>query len=483
MSYNIDDSNTFSQLSALSQSDFGEIKQSGGFLGLFSNSNKNDKAVLDAVRLKKYDIVSFFVDNDLIESYKYKDENGNTLLHYLAQDYDTTKNIINKILQRSDIKTFINIQNNNGDTPLILSVVASNHDLCGQLITHGADKSIKNNLNYNVDSETDEKPLKVKPLNTFKKQSKIFNPIFEMIKIDSYPVNANTSSPKTFTNMGKTDENTIMSNSLDTEKFINYLTKKLNEHKNVDANLSDNVILRRLLKGGCGCDNNTSESTLNFNGGNCDFNNTDDIKNTLKYDYDMEGGADDFDTENIINTLRNHMQGGATAKHITGVRQLRMPEDGAMDRTHGAELSHIIVNQTSEIIATIIKKIQEIITKNKKDFEKVSKDVAKGTEEVAKVYKTALWSKLRNDPANSSKTALDIAVEIQKILNKDLLLEVDYAHWDNVLKENAKNKEAKKTQESSTISLSNATDTDNFTPTSSNNVNTFNVSETSTSDY
>lgn len=478
---------SFSQLDELTASDFGDMVQTGGFFGLFGNTNKNDKAVLDAVRLKKYDIVAFFVDNDLIESYKCKDENGNTLLHYLAQDYDTTKHIINKILSRHDIKSFVNIQNNNGDTPLILSVVASNHDLCEQLIERGADKKIKNKLNYNVDSETeiDNKPLTVKPLNTFKKQSQIFNPVFEMIKIDSYPANANTSSPRTFTAMGKTDEPLLLSNSVDTENFIKSITKKLNGYKQ-DNNTSEGVtneLMQKLMKGGCGCNNNTSEATLNFNGGNCDFSDTNDIKDALKFDNEQYGGAEEFDTETIIKTFKSHMQDGGANKHITGVRQLRMPTDGAMDRTHGAELSHIIVNQTSEIIGNIIKKIQEIITKNKKDFEKVSKDVAKATEEVAKVYKTALWSKLRNDPANSTKSALDIAVEIQKILNKELLLEVDYNHWDNVLKENAKNKEAKKTQESSTISLSNATETDNFTPTSSNNVNTFTVSETSTSDY
>jgi ankyrin repeat protein len=127
--------NVFSQLSELSQSEQTHI-QDGGFLDFLCNDSKTDKAVLEAVRLKKYDIVKFFIEKDLIESYEHQDENGNTLLHYLALDYETTWKLIEKILERSDIKSFINIQNKNGDTALILAVIGSHHDLCEKLVKH-----------------------------------------------------------------------------------------------------------------------------------------------------------------------------------------------------------------------------------------------------------------------------------------------------------------------------------------------------------
>jgi hypothetical protein len=149
----------------------------------------------------------------------------------------------------------------------------------------------------------------------------------------------------------------------------------------------------------------------------------------------------------------------------------------------GTELSRIINNQTSDIIENIIKKIQEIIVKNKKDFEKVSDEVATGTENVARVYKSALWASIRNDPAFASKSALDIAVEVQKMLSKAKLLAIDYKKWDKILKDNQANKQKiSKTQESSTISLSDSSENDsseNYSDSSTYASNSMSVSDTS----
>ncbi len=534
--------NTFDNLSELTESEITDVHQTGGFFGLFAEGSNIDRAVLEAVRLKKYDVVEFLVDKDLITSYKCKDENGNTLLHYLALDYDATVHIIDKIIKRKDIKSFINIQNNNGDTPLILSVIGSQHDLCEKFINKGADKTIKNGQSFSVETETDS--LNIKPfsdasyynLSSEEKKSRnnrrvnIFNPLVGLFKHHHH---INTSAPNTFSelpmsssskynifneNMGSsTDTDSLLNSSINTEKFIVEITNKLNNEKNsapgpgpqMDT-LSDDL-LKKLMNGG---NNNKEEQHDNLNtefllnelqskmknmkGGDCASNmysNTEEMLQTLK---NHQSGGDDADTDNLINTLRNHAQnqdGGARKKKLSkktqnnkrtqGKRvipsfvdaQVYDDEDDDLKEPKYTELARILNNQTGDIIANIIKKIQEIITKNKKDFEKVSAEVAKGTEEVARIYKSALWASVKNDPKKALKSSLDIAVELQKILSKEILLEVDYKKWEKIIKEHAeeKAKSIKKVQESSTISLSDAS----FSTTSSYEVDETIISDTS----
>jgi hypothetical protein len=533
--------NTFDNLSELSQSELTEIYQTGGFFGLFDGESKIDRATLEAVRLKKYDVVEFLVDKDLISSYKSQDENGNTLLHYLALDYDTTSHIIDKILKRRDVKSFINIQNNNGDTPLILSVIASQHDLCEKFINTGADKSIKNNQSLSIETETE--PLMVKPLSKHSpsyswitdsprqnKNKKIFNPFMDFFKKHS-PRNE-TSDANTFSEMPMTnktqnvsDSDNLTESSVNTEKFIIEITNKLNNERNTvnkEANLSDDL-LRKLMNGGNNVEpqnaNTDTEYLLNelqnkMKGGDCNSEmntNTDMLINTLKTHINNQTGgncgSETFsNTDNLINTLRNHVaqqdqEGGvrkrktSNKKKIVGKRSIPAfvdaaiaydddEEDQEQPKKYG-ELARILNNQTGDIIATIIKKIQEIITKNKDEFkDKFSAAVAKGTEDVAKIFKSALWSSVKNDPKKALKSSLDIAVELQKILSKEKLLEVNFKEWEKIIKEHAqeKAKNMEKTQETSTITLSSDSSfssNEDYSTTSSYEVNTMTISATS----
>ncbi len=554
--------NTFDNLSQLTESESTDIPQTGGFFGLFAEGSNIDRAVLEAVRLKKYDVVAFLVDKDLITTYRCKDENGNTLLHYLALDYDATSHIIDKIIKRKDVKSFINIQNNNGDTPLILSVIGSQHDLCEKFINKGADKTIKNSQSFSVETETDTtNSINVKPLSTtsfynlssekekynrhkranyvlnekeFLKRPDIFNSLNKLFKnhhshnntsvpntFSELPMNSSPKSPNIFNINSPSDSDSLLNSSVNTEKFIIEITNKLNNEKNAAPgpqvnNLSDDL-LKKLMNGGNNkgeqYDNMNTEFLLNelqskmknMKGGDCgSYQDTEDLLKTLKNNQSGGDGESDAysNTDNLINTLRNHMvkqnQDGGVRKRKTSKksnnkskgkriipkfvdgRTFEDEDDEDLKEPKYTELARILNNQTGDIIANIIKKIQEIITKNKKDFEKVSAEVAKGTEEVAKIYKSALWSSVKNDPKKALKSSLDIAVELQKILSKDLLLEVDYKKWEKIIKDHAeeKAKSIKMAQESSTISLSDAS----YSSTSSYEVDTFNVSETSNSD-
>jgi len=135
------------------------MAQEGGFFWSNSGNSKNDKNFLLAARTKDYGVVDFMVNHDMVSNLSSKDDNGSNVLHYLAHDYSTNpkaKEVVSKLVSRSDISSFINAKNNNGDTPLISAVKAGNMDLAEKLISAGADKTLKNNDGLYVASEYSE---------------------------------------------------------------------------------------------------------------------------------------------------------------------------------------------------------------------------------------------------------------------------------------------------------------------------------------
>ena len=84
-----------------------------------------------------------------------KDENGNTLLHHLIQcctKYNNNNKYISVLinaLKLPDVADFINIQNSNGTTAILLAVENENEVVANKLDEAGADKSIADNTgNY-----------------------------------------------------------------------------------------------------------------------------------------------------------------------------------------------------------------------------------------------------------------------------------------------------------------------------------------------
>ena len=78
--------------------------------------------------------------------YKYKDNDNNNILHLLinSNDQSKIKKILEKGLKYGYLKHIINEQNNEGDTPLHLSVRNKNNTLASLLIDYGADKTMIN---------------------------------------------------------------------------------------------------------------------------------------------------------------------------------------------------------------------------------------------------------------------------------------------------------------------------------------------------
>ena len=90
--------------------------------------------------------------------YSCKDVDGNTILHHLVSCFSTNtecKNFMNSLLSDKDCSAYINIQNNQGQTPMLLAVMNDNNELADKLKNAGANPSIQD-LNGNfIQSETE----------------------------------------------------------------------------------------------------------------------------------------------------------------------------------------------------------------------------------------------------------------------------------------------------------------------------------------
>ena len=417
--------------------------QDGGFFWSDNGPNKVDKSIIEAARLKKNDIVEFMIDNDLMTSYKSQDDSGNTVLHYLIMNSNPNTQLIEKILNRPDVKSFINLQNKDGDTVLILCVVSGHHDLCTKLIEKGADKEKKNKKGLHVDTETELEETTVKPNVTIQEfnlmsnsPNKTNSDLDAQIKEILNPFFAGLKGQKK--NM-LTSEPMSMSNNLGTEKltpeFIEKMKKEfsnsniLSDIQNKLSNnpMSDSQKTIDLINGYLG---KTQSPSMQLGGG-CGC-----------------GSGSQADTENLFHDIEKYFdkQKGGKNNKINGKRKLNKENYSTKNKEYsddsdneetdrGAELNRIINNQTSEIINRGIKKIQSIIVENKKDFKNVKPD-----EETAKAYKAALWSSVKEKNPNL-KSPLDIAIEMEKMITKDSLKNINVNEWIDKLKTHYKEKE------------------------------------------
>lgn len=133
-------------------------RQRGGFFWGKSESD-NDRKALIAAKTKRFDVLDFMVNNDMINNYNCQDEDGCTLLHHISRNYELNSNapkMVKKILSSSGISSFINTKNNQGDTALVAAVKSNHGDLADMLVGAGADKSIRNNEGLFVGTDNDD---------------------------------------------------------------------------------------------------------------------------------------------------------------------------------------------------------------------------------------------------------------------------------------------------------------------------------------
>jgi len=226
--------------------------QNGGFFWN-SQTNTESEKVLNAAKKNDSYLINRLVNNDLIPDYSYSDQDKNTLLHILIKHYYDPLNqkIINNIIKRHNVLSFINQQNADGDTPLILAVKYGHMDLAEKLIAHGANKNIKNNDDFGIESEEvfdDDSVISFKSGDVFDGDSVMsFNSYFNKNNNIGFNSNDNLINALAKKNKSDTETNSIRftedynnvddyhNNLDDTEDFISKLTDKYN-NSNIQSN-------------------------------------------------------------------------------------------------------------------------------------------------------------------------------------------------------------------------------------------------------
>lgn len=111
--------------------------------------------LVDPLSRASYDHKMEKYNNDMKNDNKLK----SNYLHYLISAHTPNFDFIKQIITDQKMNEFINEQNDNGDTPLILATKYGYYDLCTKLINHGADKSITNNDGFYVEEDINSKSL------------------------------------------------------------------------------------------------------------------------------------------------------------------------------------------------------------------------------------------------------------------------------------------------------------------------------------
>ena len=453
------------------------VQEGGGVIGdlmdavFGSSASKADRAVLEAARLKNYTVVEFMIDQSAV-NLSAKDKDGNTVLHYLVSDPNPNQTLINKVLSMPQAKSFLNKQNKDGDTPLIIAVKNQHHDLCSQLIEAGSDKSIRNREGLRVDTETPESNLMLsspKPVeeqqgvsalplqegwsgslgslgslgnlgidtlsSPFKRASptyvasatqeettKLLNPILDFFnKKKQEPL---SSEPAPF--------NTETAQSLgqdDTEQFLENLKRQIKGPNTTSQMVPGSVNMAApaaaaAAGGGCGCSGNPAD--------------TDVLLSDLQRYFSMG-------SQNVQNN--QNQLGGAKRKKSVKKRRSHA-------RERAEELSRIVNNQADEIINGVVNKIKELL---------------KVDEATARAAKALLWRQVKESHPDL-KSSLDVAVEMQKMATDDAIKKLKKTEISKILKDIQKHRAEKDKQRAEKMSDS----------TSSNEVPSLtNMSETS----
>ena len=103
-------------------------------------------AILDAFNQGKLDIALYLVDKicDNLNC-AHPDYNGNTILHHLANYCSDERcvEVLKKILRKVDLPNFINMQNNKGETAILIATKKGNNIVADLLSKNGANGKIE----------------------------------------------------------------------------------------------------------------------------------------------------------------------------------------------------------------------------------------------------------------------------------------------------------------------------------------------------
>lgn len=401
--------------------------QEGGVIGkLFGSCNKVSRGALKAANDKKFQVVEFMIEENLIDNYSCQDEYGKTLLHYLIRDFNLNENYavyIKMILSLKSVSSFINLQDKDGNTPLIMATKISNHMLCDYLIKHGADKSIKNNEGIRVvgSHEMEKSPGAFSHVNS----PVHVHALFEKITCSDDPTTSKPSCSIMFSeikNQPTSEESPLVSFKMDDEDKMKQMVEKFRQAKGGNSEgSSETSALQSIMYN----TNKKSEKVnikreLKFNSINnkSDTNrsqtNSDDSITSIGGTYaEKMQKNDDFNVENFLKK-----QYGEASKRIENLLERIEPiDDRDVDITN-------LLNQYKQgsKLDKILELEKDVKDKSNTYYEilQMIVDESKVSKYDAKIYRSALYHMVQNVLTKKDvQTPRSVIIaELKKIFDK-----------------------------------------------------------------
>jgi hypothetical protein len=359
--------------------------QKGGFFWSLDGRSEADKIALKAAQLRNYYVLDFFINQNLIKNYGAQDSDGCTILHYLVRE--SSQNVgplVDKILARSDSKSFIDVQDKNGDTPLIAAVKAGNHEMADKLVGSGSDKTKKNKQGFYVLSES---------------ESMIVTPTAQMGQMDQMMQQQPQQQPQPQLQSAQSDGQELQMTDLSPEQLsetiravVNTFMQGQQQSRDTEATdaslmLPENLALSDTPQGQqqqqpmTGGGDEDTEAFLNsliskYNqAGGAEDQETEAFLNSLLSKYGQSGGADGSTTDAVIDDFLNEENYGQCGGARFGRRKIPSYTDGAHESKPARELSRLIDDQSRENHRQAVDMILEKLglSKDKEDDLRVAK--------------------------------------------------------------------------------------------------------------
>lgn len=232
--------NNFNVLSSTSSEFISQININKNYLFSKGGSNHTVEA-FNAFNNNNIDLALYILNNNNFNCNS-QDINGNTILHHLVNnctEHDKCVKLINRVLEFPNIEDFIDLQNNYGQTPILVAVLNNNDEVAEILDNAGADKTIKDNdgnfVKHDEDSEKNvNKTNIVNIFNINPNNNDNTSDFMRKIRNDRSDLSSTLNEMPIFK---KYNNNKMSDSSLiditDTDNFINILKNKYNNDNNV----------------------------------------------------------------------------------------------------------------------------------------------------------------------------------------------------------------------------------------------------------
>jgi len=443
--------------------------QSGGFT-IFKTDYLDMKPIFEYIRSGNFSVPFDIIANKKV-NFSAKNESGDTILHLLLKQYNNFKNderffrLLNIVISKVDSNS-VNIQNNDGDTPLHIAVKNNLHDIASILIAKkNANPSIRNNEDLYIKTATpqemerhletislsipaSEMLTSAKPI--IRKIEEKINTLDPNLSISALAKNVGSyveSAKGYVSNLLKPSE--LQSISLSMDKMPETTEEPIKNTANIpiaSTGFEEPVELSATSPEGVKQGDINASKPAELKGGqNVDLMDTDQFVSTLLSQYSKKkvggGSRKSIIGQRKLNKtpVSSEFSGGKSSVSYSEIKKHK--KDKTSSDKSISEIGRLIKSQSDLIHERVVKSIMEIMNVD---------------EQTAKYYKAGLWNKVKEEFPTGSK--LDKALEMEKMARKEILDTIPIAELSEKIQEHYKQKEKEREKHRSEKSSESSTD-------------------------